>query len=314
MLFTMVPVITVVTIVYYKRDVLQSGLRRNRVKTSTDSEAFEFCWKVARAGYEWKNDSRSKPSLFACNVPGKGILIYKPMKKNPGLFRDFSELEGKKEILEFANQYGLLFDRYSGQDGREEKGSYQSVEAAFGIGLANWQHQIGDMRALVAIWDSVRASKIADLKHIITWRNGGVEYQISTPKRKCSAWLTLPGVAHRFTEGDVLVPAQDALQKEINARLSGEVDRISGEGRLRRIECVPQLAWTPDGDQQLALTPLNLLGAMWLQFALVVAGAYQLRRCAACGKYFHVGKGVQRRADAKTCSDACRQRKKREGL
>jgi hypothetical protein len=284
------------------------------VTISTEVQPFEFCWKVAPAGYEWKDDSQSKPSLFACNVPGKAILIYKPMKKNPGLFRDFSELESKNEILEFANQYGLLFDRYSGEDSRREKGSYQSVEAAFGIGLRMWQREIGDLRALVAIWNSITAGKVADLKRIIIWRNGGVKYQISTPKRKCSAWLTLPGVAHRFAEGDVLVPAQDALQKEINARLSGEVDRISGEIRLQRIECVPQLTWTPDGGQQLALTPLNLLGAMWLQFALVVAGAYQLKRCAACGKYFHVGKGAQKRADAITCSDACRQRKKREGL
>jgi hypothetical protein len=282
------------------------------VKTSTEVPASEFCWKVDAAGYEWKKAASSKLHLFARNVPGTGMLIYKPMKKNPGLFRDFSELAGKEKILEFAYQYGVLFDRYSVEDHITEKGTYHSVGAHYGIALARWEREIGDMRALIAIWDLITGSKIADLKRVITWKDGDVEYQINTPKRKRSAWLTLPGMAHRFTEGDVLLPAQDALQREINERLSGEIDRSSPEGRLQRIECVPQLTWTPDGYQQLTLAPPNLLGAMWLQFALVVAGAYQLKRCAACRKYFHVGKGVQKRADAITCSDACRQRKKRE--
>lgn len=264
------------------------------------------------AGYEWKKAASSKLHLFARNVPGKGVWNYKPMKQNAGLFRDFSELEGKGKILEFANQYGLLFDRYSDEDRREEKGSYRSVEAACGIALAKWQHEIGDMRALVAVWDSITASKIDDLERIITWRNRDVKYQIETPKGCTSCWLTLPGVIHRFKVGDVLLPAQEALQREINRRLSGEIDRGSLEARFQRIECVPQLIWTSDDHQQLTLAPPNLLGAMWLQFALVVTGAYELRRCAVCGKYLQVGKGVQRRADAITCSDACRQRKRRK--
>jgi hypothetical protein len=56
--------------------------------------------------------------------------------------------------------------------------------------------------------------------------------------------------------------------------------------------------------------PPNLLAAMWLQFAHAVTGEFQLQLCAGCGKYFQVGPGA-RRADATTCSDACRQRKKR---
>jgi hypothetical protein len=222
------------------------------------------------------------------------------------------QLQGKEKILEFANEYGLLFNRYSLDDRVAEKGTYHRVESANGIALAKWEQEIGDMRALVAIWDSITASKIADLKRIITWRNGDVEYQIETPKRKSSAWLSLPGTPHRFTEGDILLPAQDALQKEINERLSGEVDRVSSDVRLQRIECVPRLVWAPDGNQQLTIAPFNLLGAMWLQFAQVATGAYGLKRCAACGKYFRVGKGSAKRADAVTCSDACRQRKKRE--
>ena len=303
-----------VTDILYKCDILATVIMEKLMKTSTQVQALEFCWKVDAAGYEWKKAFSSKLHLFASNLPGKGAYIYHPMSKNPGLFRDFSELEDKEKIREFANQYGLLFDRYSGEDNIKEKGSYRSVEAACGVALAKWEHEIGDMRALIAIWDLITGSKIADLERIITWKNGDVEYRIFTPKRRASAWLTLPGKAHRFTEGDILVPAQEALQREINVRLSGEVDRSSNETRLQRIECVPQLGWTPDGHQQLVVTPFNLLGAMWLQFAQFVSGAYTLKRCVACGKYLQVGKGVKRRSDAATCSDACRQRKRRESM
>jgi len=58
--------------------------------------------------------------------------------------------------------------------------------------------------------------------------------------------------------------------------------------------------------------PSNLLAAMWLQFAQFASGTFELKRCPGCGAYFQAGNGAKRRADAVTCSDACRQRKKRE--
>lgn len=270
----------------------------------------EFSWNVDDAGYEWKKGADSKLRLCGRNVPGTGTWTYKPLVENPGLFRNFAELCGKEEILQFANQYGVLFDRYSSEDRVKEKGTYRSIGAASGTTLVTWAKEIGDMGALIAIWDSTTNGRIADLKHIVSWRKGAAEYRIDTPKHSSSEFLTLPGESHFFKEGDVLKPARYALQREINKRLSDEFN----ESDIYKIACVPRLLWDAEGNQRLTITPPNLLGAMWLQFAQFASGAYQLKRCAGCGQLFRTGAGGRKRADAITCSDACRQRKRRESV
>lgn len=278
-----------------------------------------FGWRVAEAGYEWKQSVSSKPHLYERNVPGKGSWIYQPLIENPGLFREFAELRGKDDIRAFADRYGVLFDRYPDEkDHIREKGTYWSMGAACGTALAVWQREIGDMRTLVAIWDSITSNRIADLKQIVAWKNRAVDYRIMTPKHRASESLTRPGVPHPFGEGDLLLPARYALQREINKRLSDEFNESDRrhpsdefKGSDRKIACVPRLVWNADGSQSLAIVPPNLLGAMWLQFAQFASGAYQLKRCV-CGRYFQTGAGAQKRKDAITCSDACRQRKRRE--
>jgi hypothetical protein len=274
-------------------------------------------WRVAESGYEWKQSVRSKPHLYERNIPGKGSWIYQPLIENPGLFREFAELRGKDDIRKFADRYGVLFDNYSKKDNIKEKGTYWSVGAFRGTSLIVWQREIADMRILVAIWDSITSNNLADLKQIVVWNNRAVKYRIVTPKYHGSKWLALSGVPHLFGEGDLLLPARYALQREINKRLSDEVNesdrrRPSDEfnGSDQQIACVARLVWNADGSQSLAIVPPNLLGAMWLQFAQFASGAYQLKRCL-CGRYFQTGAGAKKRKDAITCSDACRQRKKR---
>ena len=48
--------------------------------------------------------------------------------------------------------------------------------------------------------------------------------------------------------------AEYALQREINKRLSGELD----QSELHEITCVPFIAWTADGNQSLNIMPPNL--------------------------------------------------------
>jgi len=266
-----------------------------------------FGWRVAAAGYEWKQSVSSKPHLYERNVPGKGARIYQPLIDTPGLFLEFAELRGKDDIREFADRYGVLFDRYSEEDYINEKGTYWSMDAACGTALVVWQREIGDMRTLVAIWDSITNNKMADLKQIVAWKDRAVDYRIVTPRYRASESLTQSGVPHPFGEGDLLMPARYALQREINKRLSDELNDSD-----RKIACVPRLAWNADGSQSLTIMPPNLLGAMWLQFAQFASGVYQLKRCEGCKRYFQTGAGARKRADAISCSDACRQRKRRK--
>ena len=51
----------------------------------------------------------------------------------------------------------------------------------------------------------------------------------------------------------------------------------------------------------LNVVPKNLLGAIWLQFAMAITGNKRFTDCEMCGKPFEVKKGTR-----KTCSDKCR--------
>jgi hypothetical protein len=95
-------------------------------------------------------------------------------------------------------------------------------------------------------------------------------------------------------------PAWHLLQCELNARLAEH-------------PATPYVVWNQDRSElRVRLKPISLISALWLQFAFAVGENYSYRTCAACGRWFQVGPGGSMRADAKYCSNACRQRKYRE--
>jgi hypothetical protein len=62
---------------------------------------------------------------------------------------------------------------------------------------------------------------------------------------------------------------------------------------------------TPDafGALRLRVLPKNLLDALWLQLAHVLAAGTSIRACLLCGTWFGAGPGTNKRLDAKFCSD-----------
>ena len=92
-----------------------------------------------------------------------------------------------------------------------------------------------------------------------------------------------------------------------------------------RYECYPQLYGTTDTFER-SWDFRSLLGAMWLQFYWLLTATGGVRRCQApgCSKVISFerpvlpsnptvrndrSQGYRKRRDAKTCSDACRQRR-----
>jgi hypothetical protein len=59
------------------------------------------------------------------------------------------------------------------------------------------------------------------------------------------------------------------------------------------------------------IRPSNLLGAIWLQFALAVDGAKKYRACKGCGRWFELSPQTGRISKL-FCSDSCRVRAHRE--
>ena len=260
----------------------------------------DFPWLVSEAGYEWRLGKGSKALLCEKNVPGARRWVYQPLLEYPALFRDFAKLVGRDDIRRFADQYGVIFNQYGPSDVIREPGEYHSVGAANGTSLNVWAQEIADLSFLIDMWDSINAGRVSSLRHLISWKMGGaIEYQFVTPRRKSWKLLAPAGAVHPFKEGEVLNPARHALQGEINNRLSdGDSDRISYPPRLVR---------NAAGRLQIVLRPRNLLSAIWLQFAQVVGGSYELRNCAMCSRHF-----LPSRSDAITCSDVCRQKKSRK--
>jgi hypothetical protein len=263
---------------------------------------FAFWGAVSEAGYEWAKGKDGKQHLIPRREPGIG---YRACKPHSALFLEFAKMPPSKEAIQnFASLYGDLYSRY----GAGHSGTRKDGTVASGASLGTWAKESGDMRVLVGLWRDIQQRQIAALKKIIKWGEREVGYEIKTPLRERSATLAhadIPATGFaRFGPKDVVLPARCALQLEINLRLAEH-------------STVAQLSWTTDtrdtsGDyyQRIVFQPPNLLAAMWLQFAQAVTGEFQLKVCEGCGKHFQAGPGG-RRADATTCSDVCRQRKRR---
>jgi hypothetical protein len=189
-------------------------------------------------------------------------------------------------------------------------GQYRPSELQ-GASLNRWASEINEMRALVRIWRAIKGARKNELRRFIFWRDkNAVEYRFGTSM----VWLATPEINNhllkRFRHGDVLKPAMYLLQREINRRIADADD-------TGYVPIVPRLVWCPgpridgvskpDHHQRIVFHPVNLLAALWLQFAKTVTQEYQLGICLACGEYFQIGKGA-RRMHAKTCGDRCRQR------
>ena len=61
-----------------------------------------------------------------------------------------------------------------------------------------------------------------------------------------------------------------------------------------------------NGSLNLIIHPDSLMDAMWIQFARLVAGNVQIRKCAQCPVWFPFGTGTKRRKSAIYCSGRCR--------
>jgi len=261
------------------------------------TDPFIFRWPVSIAGYEWlesKMDGGLR--LIARDEPGAGIRLEEPPNK---LFRDFAALiPTEDEIRDFANAHGDLFRTY---DGIQDIVVRKNQTATYGTSLESWKKAIQDMRQLVELWDHIQYRRITRLRRLIDMDKNGISYSIG------GRWvllahkeILLTAPMSRFSPRDVILPARYALQKEVNRRLADPSTLT-----------VPELAWTPDNFHRLIFRPSNLLAALWLQFAQELTGEFKLKACEVCGKPIQVGPGG-RRADTKTCSAACRQKKKRK--
>lgn len=229
--------------------------------------------------FEWRGDSLAEKTSAQ-----KGMATGKPwsLADYPSLFLTFAALTptNKDEILSFAERYGRLGDDWD----------YSSLHA--------WQRQIEAMRGAIKLWEAWKHRDRKSLAQMIWWgHKDGQDVIRYRTGDAFGVWGSSehtdmplgPDEVNGVRKGDLETAGMLVLQKLIGLGL-GEIVID-----LRPI----------DGHLRLSFLPLNLAGALWLQFALAVVGDYDYRSCEHCGKPFLVGPDANR-THRRYCKDSCK--------
>lgn len=268
-----------------------------------------------------------------CNVLNSGAdpgSFYEPLVRHSGLFRTFADVGPDEDgMREFARKYGPLGiqEPYRGEFPEEWAGvlrmerdplsgsrlSRASLSlgdpTCYGERLSHWREAASRMREAVALWDAVRSAELAQVKAaVLPWTSAHVgQTFVATPQPQYlgdeARSLSLVESVGRAVGSAEVAPtlASTLLDRFINAHL--HVFGSVGFGAKGRTQA------------NLYLTSRNLLGAMWLQFALAVDGDKDYETCAGCGDWFEIGGAGGKRPQSKHCSEACKARayRKRKG-
>jgi hypothetical protein len=245
----------------------------------------EFTWKRAQAGYQWHAGNQER-LLYAVdalkpdwqNPFEQYEMSFQPLAERTGLFREFAALQpNEKQILSFANRFGLL-----------GAGSHRELDSDWGRipvyveTFELWKDEIGVFKLALEAWDAIVASSgqaLADLK--ARW---------SMPKLP----LAMKKALH-LSDEDPATAALSLVQRLADERLREHIEtRFRFQGDRARL--------------RVSLTPTNLIGALWLQFAAAADRLKKFTQCDRCARPFEVSRDPRtgKRRDARFCSARCR--------
>lgn len=232
----------------------------------------------------WNPLGDKTPRLLLRPIGDTGYRTVCPTVEDSGLFRNFAALEPTpKAIVEFAGRFGSLWETMVGEPFHE------------------WEFEIRTMRFLIEVWDAAESRQTAVIaKHFKINRAGRVAYPFADtildyrPFHSLERAVALEvGDYAEAASGKPPAVARSYVVEAVNRRLNAVGARLE----LDRFE-VPY---------RLVMQPNNLLGALWLQFALSISERKKYQSCEACGRYMELSPEVNR-ADRRYCGNACRNR------
>jgi hypothetical protein len=275
-------------------------------------------WRVAKSGYKWVSiEEAQTPTWFLverCISPFEPYedRKYSPLDVRPPLYQRFAQLDPTREaILRFTKKYGSLGGNLKkAVDIPEEQaadvvpltpstGKPQSpASRAYGESWADWIGEIEKLRQLVSLWEAARAGDMNMLRAAL-----GRELN-STTRQECGLNSSAPTISAQSEASEspfepiasalYLQRAQQVLSREINSDLRTHGSSVT----LTAI-------YSGFG---LSIQAESLIAAIWLQFALAVAGNLSYRSCATCGRWLKLGPEAGVRSHIQFCSNACRQK------
>jgi hypothetical protein len=228
------------------------------------------------------------PDTSLESIPSKETWearLIEPLRHS-GLFKRFAELKTNDEILEFANQLGLL--------GVYQPPSKIGIEEP-GERLSLWQSQIDSMNDCITLWEALKQGNYQFLEKNTRPIPGMLNIEFFSPSSK--RWKTIGFSPDYFTIDihNCFERGAAALSYLVQSNLYAEV--------------FPDLTWRNSESPfvfSLRLRANTLKGALWLQLSEAIAANTEVRQCT-CGKWFSVGGGRRntKKKDADFCSKNC---------
>ncbi len=306
-------------------------------------DVLEFRWPVPVKGYELVDACLvgRRPDLgprYAgmAQAPGHGedqAWTWVEPLKNEGLFREFSELDtDAQSVRAFANRYGWLGvgEPAAAEVRSQVGGSVYRVYVA--EPLERWSEEVRAMHDMVAVWDrlaeyldgrrphapdlmQLEPNAAQELRDLLAKYDGDPELEAIPPKTYRPPLANPAGLAWPIT----VVEPERQLLRVGPASLWTTLHFIKSTTNQRlRLHTAVVMGVSDATDMlHLVVSPLNLLGALWLQFAGSIDAGARWRRCAApdCDNWIQVSTspGVPgRSAAARYCQDSHRCRKAAE--
>ncbi len=284
-----------------------------------------FQWVVAEGGYTWRDATVvNLPWAKQAGVQPGGVhriltdgqsmaepprlRDYRPFD-HADLYITFADTDPTEDgVARFANRWGLLGAYIVDIDLRPPRRALgrrlpEQADAGQGEVLAVWRREIEYMREALRVWRAPPGQKRKP-------RGGLLHYKAAATRIEGRCWEFV-GPTPDGNSAELIFDSQGGRNQ------ASEMTWVPSRALTRRwINCrladwaTARLVWDPESGQHLIrVHPVNLLGALWLQFARAIAGGVEYRPCKVCQKWLTISAEVGGfRVDREFCGPACRQK------
>ena len=245
--------------------------------------------------FEGGDDSKFFVAALANDVDGGAVSSndpgslglrreYLPLVDFPELFLTFSMTPLTADgVLSFASNFGVL-------------GLGEMAEP-----LSEWFEEIQLLHQLVELWTAYQKQDRNRLAELMRLAKVPLDEVLDINE---ALTQVLEVMDHNKLQRSIQPKNLQSPAKEVKSLDQVVLEHISTKVEAHLSHLARPILYIDEKKSGLVLNvaPVNLLGAIWLQFAMAVTSNKRYADCVVCGQPFEVKKGVR-----KTCSDRCRQ-------
>lgn len=230
---------------------------------------------------------------------------YAPFDEQTGLFRNFAEIHSDKDIITFANRFGPLGADLSTAivDVVPEEPWKMGTSLFWAEPIEYWRAEAEDMARVIILSELIQAGDRTVFTTQLTRGAARLKIKTGSPhdKRLEKVWI----LAKKAEDPEQFQKIAQTGQQDWPERLLAQwlESGLHGRTNFGVTGTITGLAPT--------MTPMGLIGALWLQATLAIAGKANFLQCRECRTWFEVSTKVAR-PDKRFCSNACRMRAYRQ--